>query len=216
LAPSWNTDLAPLIHSEASERNRAPILRVLAEAFRDCRSVLEIGSGTGQHAVYFARHLPHLTWQPTELADGLADLAERIELEGSANLRMPITLDVRAHPWPTEPVEAIFTANTCHIMDWDSVEHFYRGVGEVLKEQGVLCVYGPFRYRDAFTTASNADFDRYLRARDPASGIRDFEAVNRLAQAEGLALVEDHQMPANNQALVWERPGRSAGLPVAR
>jgi hypothetical protein len=202
--------LAPLIHSEASERNRAPILRVLAEAFRDCRSVLEIGSGTGQHAVYFARHLPHLTWQPTELPDGLVDLAERIELEGPSNLRMPIALDVRAHPWPGEPVEAIFTANTFHIMDWDAVEHFYRGVGEVLKAWGVLCVYGPFRYHDAFTTASNADFDRYLRARDPASGIRDFEAVNRLAQALDLSLVADHKMPANNQALVWAR------MPAAR
>lgn len=205
-----------LIHSAASERNKEPILRVLVEALRDCRSVLEVGSGTGQHAVHFAQHLPHLTWQPSDLPEALTDLAERIELEGPANLRPPIALDVRVHPWPSEPVEAIFTANTFHIMDWSGVEHFYRGVAQVLKVGGVLCVYGPFRYRGAFTSASNADFDRYLKARDPASGIRDFEAVNELAQAVGLALIADHAMPANNQALVWARTGPHAPASGAR
>jgi cyclopropane fatty-acyl-phospholipid synthase-like methyltransferase len=194
-----------LAHSAASERNKDPILRVLVEAFRDCRSVLEIGSGTGQHAVHFARHLPALTWQPTDLAENLPDLAERIALEGPANLRPPVALDVRSHPWPGGPVEGIFTANTFHIMDWDSVEHFFAGVGQVLKADGVLCVYGPFRYRGGHTSASNADFDRYLKVRDPAGGIRDFEAVNDLAEAAGLALVADHVMPANNQTLVWAR-----------
>ncbi len=202
-----------LAHSEASERNKEPILRVLAEAYRGCHSVLEIGSGTGQHAVYFAAHLPHLTWQPSDLREGLSDLTTRIEREGAANLRMPIGLDVRSHPWPVGPVDAIFTANTFHIMDWESVQHFYQGVGEVLKAEGVLCVYGPFRYRGSFTSASNGDFDRYLRARDPASGIRDVEAVNALAGAVGLALVADHAMPANNQTLVWARSTRpAAGL----
>lgn len=202
-----------LAHSEASERNKEPILRVLAEAYRDCHSVLEIGSGTGQHAVYFAAHLPHLTWQPSDLPDDLSDLATRIEREGTANLRRPIVLDVRLHPWPAGPVDGVFTANTFHIMDWESVQHFFQGVGEVLKADGVLCVYGPFRYRGSFTSASNADFDRYLRVRDPASGIRDFEAVHALAHAVGLALVADHAMPANNQTLVWARSTRpAAGL----
>ena len=198
-----------LAHSEASERNKGAILRVLAEAFRNCRTVLEIGSGTGQHAVHFACHLPHLTWQPSDLPEGLPDLEERIGLEGPANLRSPIVLDVCSHPWPVAAVDGIFTANTLHIMDWHSVEHFFTGIGQVLGPNGVLCVYGPFRYRGAFTTASNADFDRYLKARDPASGIRDFEAVHALAQCIGLTLSADHAMPANNQALVWCRSGSS-------
>jgi hypothetical protein len=149
--------------------------------------------------------LSQLTWQPSELPEGLPDLAERIAHEGPANLRPPIALDVRSHPWPVEAVDGIFTANTFHIMDWRSVEHFFAGVDQVLKRNGVLCVYGPFRYRGAFTTPSNADFDRYLKARDPASGIRDFEAVQALAERIGLVLGADHALPANNQALVWSR-----------
>jgi hypothetical protein len=140
--------------------------------------------------------------------EGLPDLAERIAHEGPANLRPPIALDVRLHPWPVDTVDAIFTANTFHIMDWRSVEHFFAGVDQVLTRNGVLCVYGPFRYGGAFTTASNADFDRYLRVRDPASGIRDFEAVHALAERIGLTLSADHAMPANNQAQVWSRTGR--------
>lgn len=191
--------------SEACERNKGPILAVLAGELAASRSVLEIGSGTGQHAVHFALHLPHLSWQPTELGAGLAPLAERIRLEGPPNLAPAIALDVRAHPWPVERVDAVFSANTLHIMAWEAVEDFFRGVGAVLNAPGVLCVYGPFRYRDGYTSASNAEFDRYLRRRDPMSGIRDFEALERLAAAAGLELAADHAMPANNQILVWRR-----------
>jgi len=191
--------------SEACERNKDPILAVLASELAASRSVLEIGSGTGQHAVHFARHLPHLSWQPTELGGELGPLAERIRLEGPPNLNPPIALDVRAHPWPVERVDAVFSANTLHIMAWDAVEDFFRGVGAVLSAPGVLCVYGPFRYRDGYTSESNAQFDRFLRRRDPSSGIRDFEALERLAAAAGLALAADHVMPANNQTLVWRR-----------
>jgi cyclopropane fatty-acyl-phospholipid synthase-like methyltransferase len=191
--------------SEACERNKGPILAVLGGELAASRSVLEIGSGTGQHAVHFARHLPHLTWQPTELGAELDPLEERIRLEGPPNLRAALALDVRAHPWPVERVDAVFSANTLHIMAWDAVEHFFRGVGEVLASPGVLCVYGPFRYRGSYTSESNAEFDRFLRRRDPSSGIRDFEALERLAAAAGLALAADHVMPANNQTLVWRR-----------
>jgi len=191
--------------SEACERNKGPILAVLAGELAASRSLLEIGSGTGQHAVHFARHLPHLTWQPTELGAELDPLEERIRLEGPPNLRAALALDVRAHPWPVERVDAVFSANTLHIMAWDAVEHFFRGVGEVLASPGVLCVYGPFRYRGGYTSESNAEFDRFLRRRDPSSGIRDFEALERLAAAAGLALAADHVMPANNQTLVWRR-----------
>ena len=191
--------------SEACERNKGPILAVLAGELAASRSVLEIGSGTGQHAVHFARHLPHLSWQPTELGAELGPLSERIHLEGPPNLAPAIALDVRAQPWPAGRVDAVFSANTLHIMAWDAVEDFFRGIGSVLITPGVLCVYGPFRYRGGYTSASNAEFDRLLRRRDPSSGIRDFEALDRLASAQGLVLTADHAMPANNQTLVWRR-----------
>lgn len=192
--------------SEACERNKGPILRILADAFARSRVVLEIGSGTGQHAVHFATHLPHLTWQPSDREEYLDGLRERIAREGPPNLRPAIELDVRLLPWRLEPVDAVFSANTLHIMGWNAVEDFFRGVGSVLSTPGVLCIYGPFRYRGAYTSESNAQFDQYLRARDPDSGLRDFEDVNRLALARGLRLLHDHAMPANNQLLVWHKP----------
>lgn len=191
--------------SEACERNKGPILRVLTDAFARSHAVLEIGSGTGQHAVYFATHLPHVSWQPSDCGEYLPGLYERITAEGPPNLRPAIELDVREQPWKVEPVDAIFTANTLHIMGWDAVENFFRGVGEALISPGVLCIYGPFRYRGHYTSPSNADFDRYLKSRDPDSGIRDFEDVNILASAQGLVLSADHAMPANNQLLVWAK-----------
>ncbi|MDE2136553.1 MAG: DUF938 domain-containing protein [Gammaproteobacteria bacterium] len=196
-----------LAFSEACERNQGPILEVLTGALAASRAVLEIGSGTGQHAVHFARHLPHLKWQPTERAAGLAALDARIALEGPPNLAAALELDVRAQPWPVAFCDAVFSANTLHIMAWEAVEDFFRGVGRVLAAPGVLCVYGPFRYRGAYTSDSNAEFDRLLRGRDAASGIRDFEALVRLAGAQGLELSADHAMPANNRTLVWRRPG---------
>ncbi|HYL02346.1 MAG TPA: DUF938 domain-containing protein [Steroidobacteraceae bacterium] len=195
-----------LRHSEACERNRGPILAVLREALAASRAVLEIGSGTGQHAVHFAAHLPHLSWQPSELGAELAALAERVRLEGSANLRAPIELDVRRLPWPVAPVDAVFSANTLHIMAWEAVEDFFRGLAGVLASPGTLCVYGPFRNGGRYTSDSNREFDRYLRRRDPASGLRDVEALSRSARAAGLELAADHPMPANNQTLVWHRP----------
>ncbi len=194
-----------LMHSEACERNKGPILGILRGAFAASRTVLEIGSGTGQHAVHFAAHLPHLKWQPTELEEHLPGLAQRIRLEGSPNLCSPIALDVREDPWDVPRVDAAFSANTLHIMAWSAVQDFFRGVGAALKGPGVLCVYGPFRYRGDYTSPSNAEFDAYLKARDPASGIRDFEALDALAGAQGLTLAADHAMPANNRTLVWHR-----------
>jgi cyclopropane fatty-acyl-phospholipid synthase-like methyltransferase len=198
---------AVLTSSEACERNKGPILEVLARELAAHHAVLEVGSGTGQHAVHFARHLPHLSWQPSEVADQEPPLAERIRLEGTANLRAPIVLDVRSLPWPVPPggaaFDAVFSANTLHIMAWDAVEDFFRGAGGTLAAGGVLCVYGPFRYGGRYTSDSNAEFDAWLRARDPLSGIRDFEALDELARAQGLKLTADLAMPANNQTLVW-------------
>lgn len=191
--------------SEAAERNKAPLLAKLTQEFAHARHILEIGSGTGQHALYFAAHLPHLSWQPTDTGEYLPLLRERVRLEGGVNLRAAIELDVRADPWPVEAVDGIFSANTLHIMSWSSVQEFFRGVGSVLGNPGVLCVYGPFRYGGRYTSESNAVFDDYLRNRDPESGIRDFEALEGLARQRGLELAADHAMPANNQLLVWNR-----------
>jgi cyclopropane fatty-acyl-phospholipid synthase-like methyltransferase len=191
--------------SEACERNKEPILALLRQELAGSGSLLEIGSGTGQHAVYFARALPQLSWQPSELAQQLPALAQRIRAEGSANLRAPLALDVSAQPWPSPPVDALFSANTLHIMGWGAVTDFFRGAGSVLRAPGVLCVYGPFAHGGRHTSASNAEFDRFLQARDPASGVRDFEAVDALARQQGLQLTADHAMPANNRTLVWRR-----------
>jgi SAM-dependent methyltransferase len=189
--------------SEACERNKEPIFAVLREAYADRRRVVEIGSGTGQHAVHFARHLPHVVWQPTDRAEWLEGLAERIAAEGPPNLLAPVELDVLREPWPPVRGDAVFSANTLHIMSWQAVEALFAGLGRILEPGGVLALYGPFKYRGAFTTPSNAEFEAMLRDRDPASGVRDFEAVNALAELAGLALQADHPMPANNQLLVW-------------
>lgn len=191
--------------SEACERNKGPILAVLREALAESTSVLEIGSGTGQHAVHFARQLLHLDWQPTDRGEYLPSLAARIALEGPPNLRSPVELDVDGRNWPFGGMDAVFSANTLHIMSWSTVASFFEGIGRVLLQGGLLLVYGPFRYDGAFTSASNAAFDADLRSRDPASGIRDFEAVDALARTQGLCLVKDHAMPANNQLLAWRR-----------
>jgi SAM-dependent methyltransferase len=205
-----NVDVAPL--SEACERNKGPILEVLRTVLPASRRVLEIGSGTGQHAAHFSANLPHLRWQPTDTAEYLPVLRRRLQLERPRNLREPLELDVRHHPWPVEAADAVFTANTLHIMDWSAVQELFRGIGTVLRaraSQGtappeVLCIYGPFRYGGRYTSESNVAFDRFLQERDPRSGIRDFDAVNALAQSQGLHLQADHAMPANNQLLVWQ------------
>lgn len=191
--------------SEACERNRGPILDVLRRAFADCRSVLEIGSGTGQHAVHFAAALPHLVWQTSDLPDNHAGILAWIAEVGTASVLPPLALDVATHAWPDARYDAVFSANTLHIISWPAVERMFEGIGRVLGEGATLCIYGPFNYRGDFTSASNARFDAMLRARDPASGIRDVEAVDALARGLGLTLVEDVAMPANNRTLVWRR-----------
>ena len=191
--------------SDAADRNKAPILQIIAAEFAHTRRVLEIGSGTGQHALHFAAHLPHVSWQPSDTGEYLPTLRERLRNEGSANLREVIELDVRMNPWPVESADGIFSANTLHIMSWSSVHDFFRGVGDVLGKPGVLCVYGPFRHGERYTSQSNVEFDEFLRKRDPDSGLRDALALDGLARQQGLQLAADHAMPANNQLLVWKR-----------
>jgi cyclopropane fatty-acyl-phospholipid synthase-like methyltransferase len=192
-----------LLFSAACERNKDPILDVLRIRFADRSQVLEIGSGTGQHAVYFSRALAHLTWHPTEQLAYVPDLTERVKLEGPVNVRAPTVLDVSQALWPVRSVDAMFTANTLHIMSWPEVSAFYRGVGSVLSPRGVLCVYGPFRYDGRYTSDSNREFDLMLQDRDPNSGLRDIREVTALALQYGLRLDEDHDLPANNRLLVF-------------
>ncbi|MGH8209362.1 MAG: DUF938 domain-containing protein [Steroidobacteraceae bacterium] len=209
-AVTWHT--RPVAHpiSAACERNKGPILQILADAFAQSHTVLEIGSGTGQHAVHFATHLPHLAWQPSDRGDCLSDLREWIARWGPVNLRAPMELDVRELPWQVSPVDAVFTANTLHIMGWGAVQDLFRGVGAVLTTGGVFCAYGPFRYGGRYTSASNAEFDDYLKARDPQSGIRNFEEVNILSGGQGFRLLADYAMPANNQLLIWRKSEHSS------
>jgi SAM-dependent methyltransferase len=187
--------------SEACERNKAPILAALRTAFAERTQVLEIGSGTGQHAVHFAAHLTHLTWHPTEQLAYLEDLAARVRLEGGRNLWAPTVLDVRQTVWPLRSADAVFTANTLHIMSWPEVTAMYRGLEGVLSPGGVMCVYGPFRYHGRYTSPSNEEFDHMLKERDPKSGLRDLDELGALAARFGLRLHIDHDMPANNRLL---------------
>jgi cyclopropane fatty-acyl-phospholipid synthase-like methyltransferase len=194
--------------SAACERNKDPILEVLRVRFAGRAQVLEIGSGTGQHAVHFARALNYLTWHPTEQLTYLPDLSERVKLEGPQNLRTPTLLDVHQAVWPLRSVDAVFTANTLHIMSWPEVMALFRGVGAVLAPGGVLGVYGPFRYQGRYTSDSNREFDQMLQERDPDSGLRDIQEVTVLAEQYGLRLAADHDLPANNRLLIFTKePG---------
>ncbi|HWD23045.1 MAG TPA: DUF938 domain-containing protein [Burkholderiales bacterium] len=197
--------------SEACERNRAPIFEVLERVFADRRFVLEIGSGTGQHAAYFAPALPHLVWQPSDLAEHLDGIRQWVDDCAAPNLRAPIELDA-GRDWPQLEADAVFSANTCHIMSWPQVERMFAGVGRLLPARGVFALYGPFNYGGRHTSESNARFDAMLRARDPASGLRDFEAINELARRAGLGLEEDNAMPANNRMLVFQKKGVKKGV----
>ena len=199
------SDQTALPCSDACERNKAPILAILKNLLAAPGLVLEIGAGTGQHAVHFARHLPHLEWLPTDRGEWLDTLRERVRREGPSNLRAPIELDVKSNGWPIESADTIYSANTLHIMAWPEVEAFFRGVGRTLAPRGRLAVYGPFRFEGNYTSTSNAEVDAYLRRHDAASGIRDFEAVDALAAAVGLQLAANYAMPANNQLLVWRK-----------
>lgn len=191
-------------HAPASERNREPILAVLREHFADRRDVLEIGSGTGQHAVHFAAAMPWLRWQCSDRAEHLPGIRLWLDEAGLANTPAPIELDV-AGEWPRRRFDAVFSANTLHIMGWAGVQRFFNGIAAVLEAGGVLAVYGPFNYGGDYTSDSNREFDAWLQARDPRSGIRDFEAVDALARGIGLMRVDDVAMPANNRLLLWRR-----------
>lgn len=212
----WSPRLFPLPSmtarpfSIACERNREPIAIALDPWMADRRKVLEIGSGTGQHAVFFAQRWPRLQWQPSDHPDHLAGIEAWRQEAALANLAPAFALQAELPPRvPLEvpsghaPFDAVFSANTLHIMGWAHVQALFAGLPPLLDAGALLAVYGPFNYGGAFTSESNAQFDAWLKARDPRSGIREVEAVQALAAQSGFQLLDDLPMPANNRLLVW-------------
>lgn len=192
-------------YSESCEQNKKPILEVLNQYLHNVDSVLEIGSGTGQHAVYFAEQFPALIWRCSDQAEYLAGIRMWLEESSATNIEGPLLLEVNQASWPVNETSAIFSANTVHIMDWPSVKNMFTGIGRVLRSGGVFCLYGPFNYNGQYSSDSNARFDMWLKQRNPLSGVRDFEALQTLAAKAGLDFVNDHEMPANNRILVWQK-----------
>lgn len=191
-------------YSQACEENKRPILAVIAPLFAEAGRVLEIGSGTGQHAVFFAASLPHLIWQTSDLARNLPGIRSWLDEAALPNLPPTLPLDVTAG-WPDERYDGVFSANTAHIMAEVQVCAMFRGVGRVLRGGGHFALYGPFNVGGRFTSESNRRFDATLRARNPEMGLRDRDFLVRLGSENGLELIADHPMPVNNRTLVWQR-----------
>jgi cyclopropane fatty-acyl-phospholipid synthase-like methyltransferase len=195
-------DTRELPFSEAADRNKGPILDVVASYFKHCKHVLEIGSGTGQHAIHFATNLPHVQWHASDRAENVDAIARRIRRENLKNVTAPLIFDVNQQ-WPQQRFDGVFTANTLHIMPWPAVCRLFAGLPTILDEEATVIVYGPFKYRGVQTSDSNAHFDEILKRTAAHQGIRDFEAVDEVARQAGLNLLEDREMPANNRCLVW-------------
>jgi hypothetical protein len=189
--------------SQACENNKAPILEILREVFDEPGRVLEIGTGTGQHAVHFAKAMPHLQWQPTDHPDAAELSRPRLDQAALSNTLPVIELDVGTPSWPIDSFSWAFSANTAHIMAWREVEQMFRGIGERLTVGGAFCLYGPFNNQGQFSSDSNRQFDHHLRTRSSHMGIRDLDDLHALAKMVGLILAEDFAMPANNRLLVF-------------
>lgn len=195
--------------SQSCENNKEPILAVLqkhlvAREHNQPLRILEVAGGTGQHAVHFATQMPWLHWQSSDVPELVDTLNLRLRAAAQSNLPLALPLDVTQEDWGVGSFDAVFTANSLHIMPASAVVEFFRHLNSVIEDGGLLCIYGPFKYGGDFTTPSNAQFDLWLKSRNPLSGVRDFEWVNELASAAGFTLLEDNPMPANNQLLVWK------------
>ncbi len=192
-------------YSESCDQNREPILEVIQPLLKERETILEVGSGTGQHAVYFAKKMPHLNWQTSDQPiyhEGIKLWLDDANLD---NTPPPLPLNVSSDTWPNQSYDVIFSANAVHIMAWDNVVDFFVNAPKLLNKGGLFILYGPFNYNQQYTSESNARFDIWLKQRDPHSAIRDFEALDELAQKAGMTLQSDHDLPANNRILVWEK-----------
>ena len=191
--------------SESCVQNQQPILDVLLPLLKDKKHLLEIGSGTGQHAVFFAKHMPHLIWQTSDqnmYHDGIKLWLDEANLD---NTKYPLSLNVSVDQWPKTTFDTIFSANAVHIMSWENVVDYFTQASPLLESGGYFVLYGPFNYNGKYTSESNARFDQWLKNNDPKSCIKDFEKVNELAEEGNLKLVDDIAMPANNRVLVWQK-----------
>lgn len=188
----------------AARRNREAILAVLQREFISSAKVLEIGSGTGQHAVYFGKRMPNLQWQTSDCAENIPGIESWLIESELTNVLPPVCLNVLKDDPPEGRFDAIFSANTAHIMSMEAVTHMFRIAGEVFRGGGIFCLYGPFNLDGEFTADSNRQFDRSLRVRDPAMGLRDLSELDELASANGLRRVRRYAMPSNNMISVWK------------
>ena len=192
-------------YSQAAENNKAPIADVMGKHLPPDASVLEIGSGAGQHALHMSHTFPGITWLPSERKAVVPILMANLALYESNNIQPPLVLDLADFTWSGDPVDAVYAANVMHIVSDSLGKRLVQLAADALRSSGLLMLYGPYKYNGQFTTESNAAFDQWLKDRDPASGVRDFEAVIATAQCSGLTLAQDHAMPANNQMLIFER-----------
>ena len=204
---AYHLSLKPMTQkpfSQSCENNKDPILQVIGSVFCQPCTVWEIGSGTGQHACYFAEHLPHIEWQPTDRTENIPGIGLWQQDAHIPNLKPALTLDVTDAVWPCNAIDALFTANTLHIMSWEHVQICFDRLVEYLNPKAVVCIFGPFNYNGGYTSDSNARFDLWLKSQNPLSGIRHFEDIVSLATARGFSLLNDIAMPANNRLLVLQ------------
>ena len=192
-------------YSESCDQNRDSILAVIEPILRNCSSLLEIGSGTGQHAVYFSQHLPQIIWQTSDRISFHEVINAWINDSVAENVSPPLKLDVSSSDWPKQQYDAVFTANTLHIMSETDVENFFTGVGDLLTTGSHLLIYGPFNYGGAYTSTSNESFDQWLKTQNASSGIKDFENVCTQAAGSDMNLVHDYTMPVNNRILHFKK-----------
>ena len=191
--------------SQACANNQEIISQMLTSVLADKKRVLEIGSGTGQHGVFFAKKLPHLTWQMSDRRQNHGGIQRWMDDNPAPNLLAPIALDVLSDPWPTSNYDGIYSANTAHIMPWQAVQAMFTGIGERLLSGGVFCLYGPMKYAGILMAKSNQEFDQWLQQQAPHQGIREFSELDSLAKNVGLKFIQDKAMPANNRLIVWQK-----------
>ncbi len=193
-------------YAPACERNSRPILEVLSPLLKDAGTVLEIGSGTGQHAVCFSAALPHVQWRPSDQPGATASVSAWRAESALPNLLEPLEIDLlNSSEWPTQSFDALVCINTVHIVSWEGVRGLFELASRAVNPAGVIYLYGPFRYASQALELSNEQFDQWLKQRDPDSGIRDFDALNQLAVNAGFSLEGDVAMPANNRSLWWRK-----------